>query len=254
LLSPTLTEEEEAELATVPYDLTTLNQARLGRMTMMRWFRRYRRRFNVKYLEGLLVRVLLNRQGYVGEIVGVVRSEPYYLTSGYELAIPPEDPAQLAQALNDRALIRVTFKLMVEIPGVDEGREFPAYAISSNFFSHQEMVQWLLGRKAMRRDPLTLAEIEAKKRIIAKARAKSDVHAAADHHRHHLHRKTSLDLSASPSLGQAVPQDDKGKEKEQGEEREEDGGAAAAMATLITSLGSAEPEPLMTDTTSATSM
>jgi hypothetical protein len=27
-------------------------------MTMMRWFRRYRRRFNVKYLEGLLVRVL----------------------------------------------------------------------------------------------------------------------------------------------------------------------------------------------------
>jgi hypothetical protein len=119
------------------------------------------------------------------------------------------------------------------------------------------MVQWLLGRKAMRRDPLTLAEIEAKKRIIAKARAKSDVHAAADHHRHHLHhlhRKTSLDLSASPSLGQAVPHDDKGKEKEQGEEKEEDGGAAAAMATLITSLGSAEPEPLMTDTTSATSM
>jgi hypothetical protein len=33
-------------------------QARLGRMTMMRWFRRYRRRFNVAYLEGLLVRVL----------------------------------------------------------------------------------------------------------------------------------------------------------------------------------------------------
>ncbi len=62
----------------------------------------------------------MNRQGYVGEIVGVVRSEPYYLTSGYELAIPPDDPAQLAQALNDRALIRVTFKLMVEIPGVDE--------------------------------------------------------------------------------------------------------------------------------------
>ena len=135
-----------------------------------------------------------------------------------------------------------------------QGREFPAYAISSNFFSHQEMVQWLLGRKAMRRDPLTPAEIEAKKRIIAKARAKSDVHAAADHHRHHLHRKTSLDLSASPSLGQAVSQDDKGKEKEQGEEKEEDGRAAAAMATLITSIGSAEAEPFMTDTTSATSM
>jgi hypothetical protein len=131
-----------------------------------------------------------------------------------------------------------------------QGREFPAYAISSNYFSHQEMVQWLLGRKAMRRDPLTLEEIAAKKRVIAKARAKSDVHAAADHHRQHPHRKNSLDLSASPSLGQAVAQVDKGKEKEQGEEKE-DGGEA--MATIITSIG-AEPEPLTTRTTSATFM
>jgi hypothetical protein len=153
--------------------------------------------------------VTLNGHAHVGEIVDVFKTTPYYFTRGYELATPPSDPDELDKALADRILIRVTFKLTVEIPGIDEvlspsfcssllssshscttwrvcvcacatvddvvcvqGREYPAQKISAEYVTQQEMAQWLVKRKAMQQRGLLSAEDVATKRaVLDKARS-----------------------------------------------------------------------------------
>jgi hypothetical protein len=169
---PLLTTEERSALASVPYSLDDINSILLGRRTMMRWYRYDRMTFNTSSLRGLLVRVTLNGHAHVGEIIDVFKATPYYFTRGYELATPPSDPDELDKALADRILIRVTFKLTVEIPGIDEGREYPAQKISAEYVTQQEMAQWLVKRKAMQQRGLLSAEDVAKKRaVLDKARS-----------------------------------------------------------------------------------
>jgi len=129
--------------------VNAINAVRLSRVKLIRWYRHDRKTFNTKLLEGLLVRVEEKGNGYVGEIVGVERApEPYFLSNlSLMLQKPPSNPAKLESEILSGALVRTTFHLVVEIPGLDEGTHYTADKITNKYFSPHEVSRWLAARQ-----------------------------------------------------------------------------------------------------------
>lgn len=120
---------------------------------------------------------------YIGEIIRVERApEPYYLEkTSLERVTQPADKSE-------KRLIRVTFHLIVVIPGIDEvgfelscllsrglpsltvrgqGCAYSAERISLRYFSPGEVARWLLGRQ---RQYPSQQELDAMAHTLARAR------------------------------------------------------------------------------------
>ncbi len=92
-----------------------------------------------------------DKRYHIGEVLSVEKTRPYTV-----------NPRTGELAPKDKGTLTTSMALFVAVPGLDEGKSYPMFMISSRLFTQKEFAQWLLARNG---NYESMAQIQARTRL-----------------------------------------------------------------------------------------